>query len=99
MNGDVGVKQALKDIIRGHLDKAASALFTDKSLGIIDESADNKESFMAAAVRISKRISLFIDNDLAQKVYEDLMATIDKTVSLQGTRRRYRRIAFSGRCA
>lgn len=94
MNQDTDVKDDLKNIIRGYLDKAASSLFVDKSLAIIDESADNKESFMAVALRISKRTALFIDKDLAQTVYERLMAAIVKIASPQGTRRRYRRVAF-----
>ncbi len=94
MNGDAGVKEVLKDIIREHLDKAASSLFIDKSLGIIDESADNKESFMAAAVWISRRISLFIDKELAQTVYESLMGAIERIEVPQGMKRRYARVAF-----
>ncbi len=94
MNQDADVKGALKNVIRGHLGKAASSLFIDKSLAIIDESADNKESLMAAAVRISRRIALFIDKDLAQTVYENLMSAIEKIALPQGTRRRYRRIDF-----
>ncbi len=94
MNPGADGKGALKDVVRGHLDKAASALFINKSLAIIDESADNKESFMDAAVRISKRIALFIDKDLAQTVYDSLMTAIEKVTSPQGTRRRYKRVSF-----
>ncbi len=94
MNPDADGKGALTNVVREHLGKAASSLFVKKSLAIIDESADNKESFMDAALRVSKRIALFIDKDLAQTVYESLMTTIEKITSPQGTRRRYRRINF-----
>jgi Tfp pilus assembly protein PilZ len=94
VNQDASVRDDLKKVIRGHLGKAASSLFIEKSLAILEESADNKESFMAAAVRISRRIALFIDRDLAQTVYESLMAAIEKIAAPQGTRRRYRRVAF-----
>ena len=94
MKQEVAVKDNLKRIVQEQLGKSASALFLEKSLAIIDTSADNKESFMAAAVRISKRIALFIDRDLAQTVYESLMVAIEKITSPQGTRRRYARVTF-----
>ncbi len=94
MSGDAEVKQDLKVIIRGHLQKVASSLFIEKSFAIIDESADSKESFMAAAVWISRRISLFIDKDLAQTVYESLMTAIERINVPQGIKRRYRRVPF-----
>jgi len=94
MNLDADGRGALKNIVQGYLDKAASSFFVKRSLAIIDESADNKESFKDAAVRISKRIGLFIDKDLAQTVYENLMETIEKISSPQGTRRKYRRVIF-----
>ena len=94
MNLDADGKGALKSIVRGYLDKPASALFVRKSLEIIDESADNKESFADSAVRISKRIALFIDRDLAKEVHESLIEAIDKMASPQGTRRKYRRITY-----
>lgn len=94
MNIDIDAKGALKNIIRGYLDKPASALFIKKSLESLDASPDNKESFIAAATQISKRIALFIDKNLAQTVYEGLMAAIEKLASPQGTKRRYRRVKF-----
>ncbi len=94
MNQDVDVKHNLKNIVRGHLGRVASVLFVDKSLAMIDESADNKESFMAAAVRISRRVALFVDKDLAQTVYESLMTAIERIEAPRGTRRRYRRVDF-----
>lgn len=95
MKHHVAVKDSLKRIVQERLGKCASSLFLDKSFAIIDESADNKESFIAAAVRISKRIALFIDKDLAQIINDDLMAAIEKADAPQGTKRRYTRIPFS----
>jgi uncharacterized protein (TIGR02266 family) len=94
MNLDTNVKEGLKNIVRAHLDRSASSLFIGKSLAIIDESADNKESFIEAAVRISKRVALFIDKEIAQTVYDSLIDAIDRIAAPQGTRRRYRRVAF-----
>ncbi|MCL5023801.1 MAG: PilZ domain-containing protein [Nitrospirae bacterium] len=95
MNRDAGGKDALKAIIQEQLAHVASSLFLTKSLAIIDNSAESKESFIAAALRISKRIALFIDRDLAQTVYEKIMEAIERNGSPPGTRRRFKRVAFS----
>lgn len=94
MNQDADVREALRSITRGYLDKTASSFFINRCFLIIDESADNKESFTGAAFRISKSIALFIDKDLAQKVYESSIAAIGKFDLPQGTKRRYRRVVF-----
>lgn len=94
MNQDADIRNDLKNIVQEHLGKASSALFLAKSLAIIDGSADNKESCIAAAVRICKRVALFIDKDLAQTVYEGLIVAIDKYSLPQGTKRRYTRVTF-----
>ena len=70
-------KDGLKNIISNHLGEVASSFFIDKSLAILDESAHDKESIMAAADRITKRISLFIDADLAIKVFDMLKVEIE----------------------
>jgi Tfp pilus assembly protein PilZ len=90
----VGVKDDLKNIIQKHIGEAVSSFFLAKSLAIINESADNKESFIAAAARISKRIALFIDKDLARTVFESLKVEIEKKTLLPGTKRRYTRVTF-----
>jgi Tfp pilus assembly protein PilZ len=87
----VAIRDDLKTIIRTHLNGTASSLFLDKSLSIIDESADNKESFISAAERISKRTALFIDADTAERLLADLKARIGESASPQGRRRKYRR--------
>ena len=83
----MGVKDDLKNIVQKHIGEAVSSFFLEKSLAIINESADNKESFIAAADRISKRIALFIDKNLAQTVFESLKVEIEKKPLLQGTRK------------
>jgi len=87
------VKIDLKNIISEHLVNVASSFFIDKSLAIMDESALNKESFLAAADRISKRIALFIDTDLATKVFNILRQEIENRELTPGTRRRQIRVA------
>jgi hypothetical protein len=79
----MGVKDDLKNIIQKHIGEAVSSLFLQKSLAIINESEDNKESFIAAADRISKRIALFIDKNLAQTVFESLKVEIEKKTRQQ----------------
>lgn len=88
------VKSDLKKIISENLAGAASSIFIGKSLAIIDESAENKESFLAAADRVGKRIALFIDADLAIKVFDLLRLEIDNRELTSGTRRKHVRVAM-----
>jgi type IV pilus assembly protein PilZ len=91
------VKVDLKNIINEHLIKVASSFFIDKSLAIMDQSAENKESFLAAAERVSKRIALFIDTDLATKVSDILKQEIESRELTPGTRRKQIRVALCHR--
>ena len=91
------IKDDLKNIISEHLVNVASSFFIDKSLTIMDQSADNKESFLAAADRISKRIALFIDTELATKVFDILRLEIESRELTPGTRRKHVRVAFCQR--
>ena len=93
----MALKNDLKNILRELLRTAASDIFIDKSLALIDESADNKESLIAAADRISKRIVLFIDVVLAKKVFENLKAEIEKSMAEPGTKRRHERVNVSAK--
>jgi uncharacterized protein (TIGR02266 family) len=88
------IKSDLKNIINKNLAAAASSIFIGKSLAIIDESAENKESLLAAADRVSKRISLFIDTDMAVKVFEVLRLEIENRELTSGTRRKHVRVAM-----
>jgi uncharacterized protein (TIGR02266 family) len=90
----MAVKLDLKNIISENLAKAASSIFRDKSLAIIDESAENKESLLAAADKVSKRIALFIDTDLAIKVFDILRLEIENRELTPGTRRKHVRVAL-----
>jgi uncharacterized protein (TIGR02266 family) len=91
------IKDDLKNIISEHLVNVASSFFIDKSLSSIDQSADNKESFLAAAERIRKRIALFIDTDLATKVFDILRLEIENRGLKTGIRRRYLRVTLRSR--
>jgi len=88
------VKSDLKNIITSNLAEAASAIFIGKSLTIIDESAESKESLLAAADRVSKRIALFIDSDMATKVFDILRLEIENRELASGTRRKHVRVAM-----
>ncbi|MFZ2197747.1 MAG: PilZ domain-containing protein [Thermodesulfovibrionales bacterium] len=88
------VKSDLKNIINKSLAEAASSIFIGKSLAIIDESAETKESLLAAADRVSKRIALFIDTDMAVKVFEVLRVEIENRELTSGTRRKHVRVAM-----
>ena len=93
----MGAKEDLKNIIRGHLSEVASSIFIDRSLSDIDQSADNKESYLAAADKVSKKIALFIDTDLALKVFDSLKMEIRRSELNAGTRRKYVRVPLSTR--
>src|SRR5574340_485771 len=88
------VKSDLKKVINENLAEAASSIFIDKSLAIIDESAENKVSLLAAADRVSKRIALFIDTDMAAKVLDVLSLEIENRELTSGTRRKHVRVAI-----
>jgi uncharacterized protein (TIGR02266 family) len=90
----VAIKDDLKNIIQDHFGELTSSLFLEKSLAIIDESANSRESFMAAADKIYKRTELFIDFGLAKRVYEDLRAHIEKGDMQPGQRRRDPRVTW-----
>jgi hypothetical protein len=88
----VAIKNDVKKILRELLRTAASNIFIDKALAIIEESADTKESLIAAADKISKRTALFIDVSLAEKVFESLKAEIEKSNAAPGTKRGHERV-------
>jgi uncharacterized protein (TIGR02266 family) len=90
----MGIKDDFKIIISERLAKAASSIFIDKALAIMDESADNKESYVAAADMIRKRIALFIDSDLAGEVFDVLNKEIEQKRLTPGTRRKHVRVTF-----
>ena len=90
----MNVKSDLKNIISENLAEVASSIFMDKSLSIIDESAESKESLLAAADKVSKRVALFIDTDLAVKVFDILRLEIENRELTPGIRRKHVRIAM-----
>ena len=90
----MNIKADLKNIISENLAKAASSIFIGKSLAIMDDSAESRESLLAAADRVSKRIALFIDTDLAIKLLDVLRLEIENRELSPGTRRRHVRVAM-----
>jgi len=91
----MGTRDNLKNILCDHLEKSSSSIFLNKSLAILNESEDSKESLMVAAERISKRIALFIDEELAGRVLEHLKAEIGQSTSPQGEKRKHERVSSS----
>ena len=88
------VKSDLKKIISENLAEAASSIFIDKSLSIIEESAESKESLLIASDKVNKRIALFIDTNLATKVFDILRLEIENRELTPGTRRKHVRVAM-----
>jgi Tfp pilus assembly protein PilZ len=87
-------KDDIKKIVREALDGTASSIFINNILAIIDESADSKESLMAASDRIRSRVALFINENLAGKLFAALNAEIGKLSLVPGTRRKHVRVGF-----
>jgi len=93
----MNAKDHFKEIITERLGENASTMFINRTLEIINEAAENKESLMSAADRVSKRIALFIDEDLSKKVFDILKAEIGNISSPSGTRRRHARVVLSNK--
>ena len=91
------IKDVVKKIVSNALGDVASSIFLNHAMAIIDESADTRESFMAAADRIRNRVALFIDENLAVKLFAALNAEIEKMELIPGTRRRHVRVDFRNR--
>ena len=91
---DMSIKNDLKKIIGERLANVASPIFIDRALVIMDQSADNKESYWATADKIRKRIALFINEDLATEVFDILKKEIEHGNMTLGTRRKHVRVTF-----
>ncbi len=90
----MSTKDDIKKGVSSALGGLASSIFINRMLDIIDNSADSRESFMAAAERIRGRVALFIDENLADELFALLNAEIGKMELTPGTRRRYVRVDF-----
>jgi len=93
----VSIKNDLKNILRELLRTAASDIFINKSLEIVEESAENNESLIAASNRISKRIGLFIDEQIAKQVFESLKVEIERRMEAPQKQRMSERVNVSAK--
>lgn len=90
----MSTKDYIKNIITNTLGEAASSIFTNHLLAIVDNSAETRESLMAASDRIRNRVALFIDDNLAGKLFTLLNAELGKMELNPGTRRKHVRVDF-----
>ncbi len=90
----MSIKKDFKQIISERLANVASPIFIDRAFDIMDQSADNKESYLAAADMIRKRIALFIDEDMATEVFDILKKEIEHRELTLGARRKHVRVTF-----
>lgn len=90
----MSTKDDIKKKISSALGGVASAIFINRMFDIVDNSADSKESFMAAAERIRGRVALFIDEKLAEELFALLTADIRDMELVPGTRRRHVRVDY-----
>lgn len=93
----MSIKNDLKNILRELLRTAASDIFINKSLEIVEESAENNESLIAASNRISKRIGLFIDEQIAKQVFESLKVEIERRMEAPQKQRMSERVNVSAK--
>lgn len=87
-------KDDIKKVISNALSDVASAIFINRILAIIDDSAETTESFVAASDKIRNRVALFIDEDFAAKLSDLLKAEIGEMQLNRGTRRKHVRVDF-----
>ncbi len=93
----MGTKNDFKKIISERLAGVASSFFIDKCLAIMDESADSKESYLAVAEIIRKKIAIFIGVDTAGEVFAALKNEIEHSELKPGMKRQHPRVAFRRR--
>lgn len=86
------LKQELQAVMYQLIGTAASSIFLEKCVSAIHESADDRASLLAVADKVSKRIALFVDEALAQKVFEALKTKIDTEKSSFRSVRMYKRL-------
>jgi hypothetical protein len=73
------IKTDIKNIIHNRFYEKASPIFMKKVLSVVDDCPDDKESLLAAADKISKMISLFIDKGEGKAIHEILKSRIDRS--------------------
>lgn len=74
----MGIKKDLKDFITERFEPVASPLFVERALTVIEEAPDNRASLIAAADKVSKMVSLFIDKKLGKEIHGRLKEKIDR---------------------
>jgi hypothetical protein len=72
------IKTELKNFIHERFKVNASKSFIERALAEIERASNEKESLNAAADKVSRLISLFIDKDLGKEIYGNLKEKIDK---------------------
>lgn len=73
------MKHDLQVLLSEALGEKASSIFLNRASARIEESAEDRESLVAAADRVGKMVALFIDEDLAKKVVWDMMSRIHES--------------------
>lgn len=91
----MSLKQELQAITRQIIGTSTSSIFLERCLAIIHESADDTESLLTAVEKVCKRLTLFIDQSLAQKVFVALKTKIEPVTSSSPSVRKYRRFNVS----
>jgi uncharacterized protein (TIGR02266 family) len=91
----VTLKQELQDVTQRLLGDGVSSIFLEKCLATIKDSADDRASLLAAADSVARRINLFIDQKLAERVLESFKAKLDSAAPASRAVRKHRRVNVS----
>jgi hypothetical protein len=71
------IKTELKNFIHERFKPTASPLFIERALKVIEGAPNDKKSLNAAADKVGKMVSLFIDKNLGKEIYGKLKEKID----------------------
>jgi hypothetical protein len=72
------IKTELKDFICERFKPTASPLFVERALTVIEGAPNDKKSLYAAADKVGKLVSLFINKGLGKEIDGKLKEEIDK---------------------
>ena len=74
------IKSELKSCISERLESVASPIFMKKALVAIEEAPDEREALTAAADKVGKMVSLFINKELGKEIYKKLTEKIEEEI-------------------
>ncbi len=77
----MAIKEDLQSYVFERLGATASPLFLGRVRMVLNEAANDRESLTAAAEKVGKMITLFIDKNMGKEMSRKLTEKIDKEFS------------------